>query len=287
MGRVSGKVALISGGARGMGASHARLLVQEGAKVLIGDLLDDEGEALAAELGPDNARYMHLDVTVKEDWDAAVAAALEAFGRLDVLVNNAGIVTMAPIDEYSLEDWHRIVDINLHGTFYGMKAAIPALEESGAGSIINISSTGRLRGVAAIPGYTTTKWAVRGLTKSAALDLGRYNIRVNSVHPGNITTPMTEGLGIDQSHVALGRMGESSELSNLVLLLASDESSFSTGLSSLQTAEKQPASRAPADGRQSRRAHRDLRADGRAGYVQARVAEPRGPRCPPCPAQKG
>ena len=228
MARVSGKVALISGGARGMGAAHARKLIDEGAKVVIGDLLDEVGAATAAELG-ENARFVHLDVTKPEDWDAAVAVAVSEFGGLDVLVNNAGIVNFAPIEEYTLEQWNLIIAINLTGTFNGIKAAIPALKTSGTGSIINISSTAGLKGVAGIPGYTAAKFAVRGLTKEVAIDLGRYNIRANSIHPGNIRTPMTDGLEVDQSLVPLGRMGLAEELSNMVLFLASDESSFSTG----------------------------------------------------------
>ena len=228
MGRVSGKVALISGGARGMGAAHAKLLIAEGAKVVIGDLLDEVGAATAAELG-ENARFVHLDVTQPLDWDAAVALAVSEFGSLDILVNNAGIVNFAPIDEYTLEQWNLIIAINLTGTFNGIKAAIPALKKSGKGSIINISSTAGLKGVAGIPGYTAAKFAVRGLTKEVAIDLGRYNIRANSIHPGNIRTPMTDGLDVDQSLVPLGRMGDAIELSNMVLFLASDESSFSTG----------------------------------------------------------
>ncbi|MBD8023968.1 glucose 1-dehydrogenase [Microbacterium gallinarum] len=228
MARVAGKVALISGGARGMGASHARLLVDEGAKVVIGDLLDDEGEALAAELG-DAVRYVHLDVTRYEDWQNAVEVALKEFGRLDVLVNNAGIANFGPIEEYTLDQWDTIIAINLTGVFYGIKAAIEPLKKSGKGSIINISSTAGIQGYEALPGYNAAKFGVRGLTKNAALDLGRYNIRVNSVHPGVIRTPMTDSLDTPQNHVALHRVGEPIELSQLVLFLASDESSFSTG----------------------------------------------------------
>lgn len=212
-----------------MGAAHAKLLVAEGAKVVVGDILDDEGAALAAELGEDNARYVRLDVTDYGQWEAAVAAATGAFGRLDVVVNNAGIANFGPIEDYGLDDWSKILDINLTGVFYGIKAAVPALKNSGAGSIINISSTAGLQGYEALPGYTAAKFGVRGLTKSAALDLGRYNIRVNSVHPGVIRTPMTESLDTPQNHVALHRVGEPIELSNLILFLASDESSFSTG----------------------------------------------------------
>lgn len=211
-----------------MGASHARLLVDEGAKVVIGDLLDDEGEALAAELG-DAVRYVHLDVTRYEDWQNAVEVALKEFGRLDVLVNNAGIANFGPIEEYTLDQWDTIIAINLTGVFYGIKAAIEPLKKSGKGSIINISSTAGIQGYEALPGYNAAKFGVRGLTKNAALDLGRYNIRVNSVHPGVIRTPMTDSLDTPQNHVALHRVGEPIELSQLVLFLASDESSFSTG----------------------------------------------------------
>ena len=228
MTRVAGKVALISGGARGMGAAHAELLVAEGASVVIGDILDEEGEATAARLG-DSVRFVHLDVTKPEDWDAAVRAAVDGFGGLDILVNNAGIANFASIEDYTLEQWNLIIAINLTGTFNGIKAAIPTLKESGRGSIINISSTAGIKGVAALPGYTAAKFAVRGLTKEVAIDLGRYNIRANSIHPGNIRTPMTDGLDVDQSLVPLGRMGDASELSAMVLFLASDESSFSTG----------------------------------------------------------
>lgn len=228
MARVSGKVALISGGARGMGASHARLLVEEGAKVVIGDLLDAEGQVLAAELG-ENARYVHLDVTDYGQWEQAVKLAIDEFGGLDVVVNNAGIANFGPVDEYSLEAWDKMIAINLTGVFYGIRASVPALKQSGKGSIINISSTAGLQGYEALPGYNAAKYGVRGLSKNAALDLGRYNIRVNSVHPGVIRTPMTDELETPQNHVALHRVGEPIELSNLILFLASDESSFSTG----------------------------------------------------------
>lgn len=228
MNRLKGKVALISGGARGMGATHAKLMVAEGAKVVIGDLLDGEGQALAKELGP-SVTYVHLDVTKPADWDAAVTAAVKAYGRLDVLVNNAGIANFGPIDEYSHADWDKVIAINLTGVFNGIKAAVPALKRAKGGSIINISSTAGIRGYPALPGYTAAKFGVRGLSKAVALDVGKYGIRVNSVHPGVIRTPMTASIPEDTRHVALDRTADPMEVANLVLFLASDESSFSTG----------------------------------------------------------
>lgn len=228
MGRVDGKVALISGGARGLGAAAAQRLAEEGAKVVIGDLLDAEGGEVAA--ASDGAiTYVHLDVTDPAQWDAAVKTAVDTYGRLDVLVNNAGIATFGPIDEYTIDSWDAIIKINLSGVFYGMKAAIPELKKSGNASIINLSSTAGLQGYEALPGYNAAKFGVRGLSKNAALDLARYGIRVNSVHPGGILTPMTENIPSPQSHVALHRMGRPIEIANMILFLASDESSNSTG----------------------------------------------------------
>lgn len=227
MGRVDGKVALVSGGARGLGASIAQRLVEEGAKVVLGDVNADQGKKWADALG-DAATFVTLDVTHFEQWENAVRTAVDVYGGLDVLVNNAGIVNYGSVDEYTLEDWHQIIAVNLSGTFYGMKAAIPTLKESPGASIINISSAAGLQGVQKLPGYTATKWGVRGLTKAAALDLGQYNIRVNSVHPGLVRTPLTEGQ-VAPRHVALHRLGEAGELANMVLYLASEESSFSTG----------------------------------------------------------
>jgi 3alpha(or 20beta)-hydroxysteroid dehydrogenase len=211
-----------------MGAAHARLMVAEGAKVVIGDLLDKDGEALAKELGP-AAAYVHLDVTKPVDWEAAVATAVKTYGRLDVLVNNAGIANFGPIDEYSHADWEQVIAVNLTGTFNGIKAALPALKQAKGGSIINISSTAGIRGYPALPGYTAAKFGVRGLTKAVALDVGKYGIRANSVHPGVIRTPMTSEIPEDTRHVALDRTADPQEVANLVLFLASDESSFSTG----------------------------------------------------------
>lgn len=228
MADLTGKTALISGGARGMGATHARAIVANGGMVVIGDLLDEEGEALAAELG-ENAIYIHLDVTEAEDWAAAVELAQRAFGNLNVLVNNAGIANFGPLEEYTQQQWQLILDINLTGPFLGISAARDALVTSAPSSIINISSTAGLQGSAAAHGYTASKFGVRGLTKSVALELGASNVRANSIHPGPIRTPMTDGLDLEDMSGALGRIGEPEEVSNLVVYLASDESSFSTG----------------------------------------------------------
>ena len=226
--RLEGKVALISGGARGMGESHARAMVAQGAKVVLGDILDAEGQALAKELG-DSAVYVHLDVTSREQWAAAVDTAVKTFGKLNVLVNNAGIANFGPIGEFTPEQWDTVIAINLTGVFNGINAAVEALKAAAPSSIINISSTAGLQGYAALPGYNAAKFGVRGLTKSVALDLGIHNVRCNSVHPGAVATPMTAGLNTAQKHVALRRIGRSEELSHLVVFLASDESSFSTG----------------------------------------------------------
>jgi 3alpha(or 20beta)-hydroxysteroid dehydrogenase len=233
MGRVEGKVALITGAARGMGASHARRLVAEGASVVIGDVLDEVGQQTAADLGG-SARYIHLDVTRSEDWKAAVDLAVSEFGGLDVLVNNAGILMVASIEDFTESQWDTIIDINLKGQFLGIQAVIPAMKASTKGpSIVNISSIAGFKGYESMPGYVASKWGVRGLTKQAALDLGKYGIRVNSVHPGTIETPMLDGVGGAPSgdvKVALHRIGQPDEVSSAVLYLASDDSSFSTGI---------------------------------------------------------
>ncbi|WP_034273711.1 glucose 1-dehydrogenase [Haloechinothrix halophila] len=226
--RVSGKVALISGGARGIGEADARLLVAEGAKVVIGDVRDDEGKALADELGA-AARYVHLDVTQPDDWRAAVATAVEAFGKLTVLVNNAGIANGSTVQRFDHGEWDRIIAINLTGTFYGIQAAADAIIEAGGGSIINVSSIEGLRGTPWAHGYVASKWGVRGLTKSVAMELAPHGVRVNSLHPGLIRTPLTEGIPDDMISIPLGRAGTADEVASFVLFLASDESSYATG----------------------------------------------------------
>lgn len=228
MGRVDGKVALISGAARGIGAAHAQMLVDEGARVVLGDVLDDEGTAVVDALG-DAARYIHLDVTQPGDWTAAVALARREFGLLNVLVNNAGIVYRRTLKNLERERWQRVLDVNLTGTLLGIKAAIEPMAAAGGGSIINMSSIQAMRGTPGNHGYVASKWAIRGLTKSAALELAPDNIRVNSLHPGMIRTPMTAHMPDDLVAAPMGRLGEPCEVSTFVVFLASDESSFTTG----------------------------------------------------------
>lgn len=228
MGRVDDKVAIISGGARGMGAADARMLVAEGAKVVIGDILDEEGKTLADELG-DAARYVHLDVSDYDQWQAAVDTAVQTFGRLNVLVNNAGIVAVGPLKSLDVATWQRVLDVNLTGAMLGIKASIPPMTEAGGGSIINVSSIEGMRGASWVHSYVASKWGLRGLTKSAALELASDNIRVNSIHPGFIRTPMTEHFPDDMVGTPLGRPGTPDEVATFVLFLASDESSFATG----------------------------------------------------------
>jgi 3alpha(or 20beta)-hydroxysteroid dehydrogenase len=232
MGRVAGKVALISGGAQGMGAEDARALIAEGAKVVIGDILDEKGQALAEEINaatPDSLRYVHLDVTQADQWDAAVATAVDSFGKLDVLVNNAGTVALGQIGKFDMTKWQHVIDVNLTGTFLGMQASVEAMKTAGGGSIINVSSIEGLRGAVMVHPYVASKWAVRGLTKSAALELGPHNIRVNSLHPGFIRTPMTKHFPDNMLRIPLGRPGQPDEVATFVVFLASDESRYSTG----------------------------------------------------------
>ena len=239
MNRLAGKVALISGGARGQGATETRMFVSEGAAVVFGDVLDDDGKKLEAEIraAGGQATYVHLDVTREADWRAAVATAQQAYGKLNVLVNNAGILLRAKIEDTSEADWDRIMAVNAKGVFLGTKAVLPAMREAGGGSIINISSTAGLVGS---PGgtaaYTATKGAVRLFTKSTAIQHARDKIRCNSVHPGPIATDMIKDLlqggpAWEQRlrRLPMGRVGTPEEVAYGVLYLASEESSYVTG----------------------------------------------------------
>ncbi len=228
MGRVADKVAIVTGGAQGMGAADARMLVAEGAKVVIADILDEPGQALADELG-DAARFVHLDVSDEEQWQAAVDTAVTEFGKVNVLVNNAGIVQVAPLKSLDVEKWNRVLAVNLTGAMLGIKAVLGPMKEAGGGSIINVSSIEGLRGASWVHSYVASKWGLRGLTKSAALELAADNIRVNSLHPGFIRTPMTKHFPDDMVGTPLGRPGQPEEVATFVVFLASDESSFSTG----------------------------------------------------------
>lgn len=238
--RLEGKVALVSGGSQGMGATEARLFAREGAKVVIGDILDEQGRKVEAEIseGGGEATYVHLDVTQEADWSRAVETAVGKYGKLDVLVNNAGIgARPIKIEDLSQEDWDRIMDVNGKGVFLGTRAAIPEMRKAGGGSIVNISSqAGIVRMHASAPQYQASKGAVRLFTKAAAVQYVKEGIRVNSVRPGPIVTPMSEWARSDPeryqaviSGVPLGRYGQPEEVALGVLYLASDESSYVTG----------------------------------------------------------
>jgi cyclopentanol dehydrogenase len=239
MGRLDGKVALISGGARGQGAAEARMFAQEGAKVVIGDLLDTEGIAVAAEIAEagGDALYVHLNVTSEDDWREAIQAAVSSFGKLNVLVNNAAIWRRGRVEDTSVEDWDAIMDVNAKGVFLGTKLAIEEMRKAGGGSIINISSTAGLVGSPRSAAYNASKGAVRLFTKATAIQYGREGIRANSIHPGPIDTAMIHGIwqGDERSReesiarTALGRVGTVEDIAYGAMFLASDESSFMTG----------------------------------------------------------
>ncbi|MFN4213894.1 glucose 1-dehydrogenase [Exiguobacterium sp.] len=233
MGRVQGEVALVTGGARGMGASHVRKLVDEGAHVLFTDILTEEGEALAKELG-DAVMFVKHDVTKIDEWEHVVQAAESKFGPVTILVNNAGIALTAAIDELSEADYRKVIDINQVGVFLGMKTVVSSMRKAGHGSIINISSISGILGMGGAA-YVASKFAVRGMTKAVALEVAADGIRVNSIHPGLIETPMIMQPGVEEvvrqmaETVPLKRIGKPEDVSNLVLFLASDESSYFTG----------------------------------------------------------
>jgi 3alpha(or 20beta)-hydroxysteroid dehydrogenase len=232
-GRLSGKVAIITGGARGQGAHEARLFCAEGARVMVTDVLEGDVSAVAGQLG-EAARGMRHDVSSEGDWNAVVAATLDAFGRVDVLVNNAAIHHLVPIEQEPVADFERMVAINLTGTFIGIRSVIAPMRDAGGGSIVNISSLAGLRGFPAHGAYSATKFGVRGLTQVAAIELGPSGIRVNSVHPGPIDTDMLPDATRQRGAVAfrnvpLQRVGQIDEVARLVLFLASDESSYISG----------------------------------------------------------
>ncbi len=240
MGRLDGKVALVSGGARGMGAVEARLFAREGARVVVGDVLEREGNVVAAEIRASGGlcAFVGLDVVSEADWELAVGVAVSRYGRLDVLVNNAGVGGVGSrIEDTALADWRRVMDINAKGVFLGSKAAIPAMRDGGGGSIINISSQLGIVGTDnSSAQYQASKGAVRILTKSTAIQHARDGIRANSVHPGPVVTAMTEGrradpdmYGLMRSRIPLGRFALPEEIAYAVLYLASDESGFVTG----------------------------------------------------------
>lgn len=234
MGRLTGKVAIVTGAARGMGACTARLFVEEGAVVVLGDVLDEQGQALAQELG-DNAHYLHLDVSQEADWSKAVALA-ESLGSLQVLVNNAAILYAASIADTSAADYRRVVDVNQVGAFLGIRAVMEPMKRAGKGSIINISSIDGFQAKNDLSAYASTKWALRGLSKAAAIELGRFGIRVNTVHPGGVNTVMgnaaadsEESLNQFYTAHAIPRVGRPEEVARMTLFVASDEASYSTG----------------------------------------------------------
>jgi 3alpha(or 20beta)-hydroxysteroid dehydrogenase len=237
VGRLDGKVALITGGARGQGAAEARRFAEEGAKIVITDILDAEGKETAAAMG-DAAIFCSHDVRLEESWAEVVAAGQSAFGKIDVLVNNAGILHVAPLLETALEDYMRVIETNQVSCFLGMKAVVPGMKAAGGGSIVNISSLAGMMGTPHTVAYTASKFAMRGMTKVAALEFAAFGIRVNSIHPGGVATPM---IGIDpdkhqadesqegSAGIPLRRIGTAEEMADLALFLASDESSYCTG----------------------------------------------------------
>ncbi|MEA2806776.1 MAG: 3alpha(or 20beta)-hydroxysteroid dehydrogenase [Rhodospirillaceae bacterium] len=232
--RLADKVALITGGSRGMGAAEARLFVEHGAQVAIADVLDAEGEVLAKELGP-SARYIHLDVTDEQSWAACVDDVVQSFGALDVLVNNAGIASLAPIVDTTTEEYLRVVGVNQLGVFLGIRTAIPAMTTAARASIVNISSIEGIAGSPATIAYSASKFAVRGMTKVAAIELAPLGIRVNSIHPGGVRTPMLDPIGgvnlaaRVEPLIPMKRLAAPEEIALLALFLASDESSYCTG----------------------------------------------------------
>lgn len=236
MSRLEGKVAIITGGSGGMGETHARRFVKEGAKVVIADIQEDKGKTLANELG-EQAIFIKLDVTNYSNWEEVVQLTEDTFGPVNILVNNAGIAPGDTIRNLDLDTYHQVIKINQDGCVYGMKAVYPSMKKGETGSIINVSSISGLVAAPYTSSYTTSKFALRGVSKAAAIEYASDNIRVNSVHPGTIATEMLENLDAEseemieglKARIPLGRLAESDEITNLVLFLASDEASYCTG----------------------------------------------------------
>lgn len=227
MGKLDGKVAIVTGAAMGMGAADAKILASEGATVIVADISEKEGTEVADAIG---GAFRHLDVTDEKNWRDLVASVTDQHGTVDILINNAGILAITPVADMTLEEWNRVLSINLTGTFLGIRAVAEPMKAAGGGVIVNVSSTAGLTAYSGMSAYVASKWGVRGLTKAAALDLGHDNIRVVSVHPGGIRTPMTAGMeGTDMfASQPIPRIGEPEEVAKLVLYLVAD-ATFSTG----------------------------------------------------------
>ena len=230
------RCAIVTGAARGQGAAHARALAAEGARVVLADVLDDLGAQVAQEIG-DSARYVHLDVTSESGWASAVQTAISAFGPVRVLVNNAGVLIRGSLEAGTQEDWDLTYAVNVRGAWLGMRAVLDSMRAAGGGSVVNISSNAGMLGTKNALAYVTSKWALRGMTKAAAAELGQYGIRVNSVHPGAVATPLLMGDGLTeeafvergQDRLAIPRIADPDEISPAVVYFASDLSGYATG----------------------------------------------------------
>lgn len=234
-GKLDGRVAIVTGGARGQGEAEARLFAQHGAKVVIADVLDEAGADTAASIG-DSARFEHLDVTDEANWNSVVASTEDAFGPVSILVNNAGILAFNPVQHTPAEEFRKVLDINLTGAFLGTKSVVASMRKAGRGAIVNISSNGGMEGLPMLSAYSASKWGLRGLTRSTAIELGTYGIRVNSVHPGGIDTPMTRFEGRDggamssfYQRLPIKRQGTVDDVAPVVLFLVSDDAGYVTG----------------------------------------------------------